>query len=73
MYNTMKVYEFTPNCPYSGGNLLIAAESKREAVELAKKNGNSEYLEFSCRVPSLTAKLKNYGLPYVILDRVCIE
>jgi len=71
--NTMKVYEFTPNCPYSGGALLIAAESKREAVELAKKNTNGEYLEFSGRAVGLTAKMKNYGLPYVIMDRVCIE
>jgi hypothetical protein len=69
----MNVYVFSPNCPYSGGHLLIAAESKKEAVDLAKKQWSAEYLKFEYRSTDMTAKVKNFGIAYVLLDGICIE
>jgi len=73
MNNTMKVYEYRPDCRQSGGNLLIAAESKKEADALMAKHSDAYYLAFVGRAVGLTAKMKNYGLPYIILDSIYIE
>lgn len=66
----MNVYQFTPDMPFSGGALLVAASTLAKARKIAREHaGDHTRLDDGV----LVRGLKWHGKGEIVIDRLFIE
>lgn len=66
----MKVYQFTPDEPYSGGCIIIAANNKEEAINILKREEDYDWFSPPKELTELTA---NVDTPQILVNETYFE